>query len=107
MTIEAGVGAGSLGVAGGAGGGGAGAGSGVSTTNKVYGDIRSYVDNSGASAKVLSVGSLSVTSNNTSKITATAGSVSLALAGGAGGGVSISVGVSWRLIPLMWIPAPI
>ncbi|WP_261842146.1 LEPR-XLL domain-containing protein [Aliamphritea ceti] len=94
MTITAGVGAGSMGVAGGAGGGISAAGSGVSTTNKVYGAISSYVDNSGASTKLLSVGSLSITSSNTSKITATAGSVSLALAGGAGGGVSLTIGVS-------------
>ncbi|WP_162064188.1 hypothetical protein [Vibrio taketomensis] len=51
MEIDAGVGAGSMALSGGAGGGVSGAGAGVSTTNEIYTDVTTYIDNSLAKAK--------------------------------------------------------
>jgi Ca2+-binding RTX toxin-like protein len=94
MTIEAGVGAGGMAVAGGAGGGIAAAGSGVSTTNTIYGLVSSYIDNSGTGSDTIKASSVAIVSNSTSRITATIGSASLGVAGGAGGGAAITVGIS-------------
>lgn len=94
LTIEAGVGAGGAAIAGGSGGGLAAAGSGVNTINKVYADVESYIDNVLDPSKAINAASISLTSSNTSKITATAGAASLGGSFGAGGGVSVTLGVA-------------
>ncbi len=94
MTIDAKVGAGSMAVSGGAGGGISGAGAGVSTTNDVYNEVVTYIDNSSASSKSINSSNLTLDSDNTSKITATAAAASLAAGFGAGGGISGSIGVA-------------
>ncbi|MBL4832198.1 MAG: hypothetical protein JKY55_20255, partial [Aliivibrio sp.] len=94
MTIDSGVGAGSMAVSGGAGGGISSAGAGVSTTNDVYNEVSTYIDNSSAISKSINSANLSLDSDNTSKITATAGAAALAAGFGAGGGISGSIGVA-------------
>ncbi|WP_117236182.1 LEPR-XLL domain-containing protein [Vibrio maerlii] len=94
MTIDAGVGAGSMALSGGAGGGLSGAGAGASTTNSVYTDVETYIDNSSASSKVIDSASLTLDADNTNKITATTASASLAAGFGAGGGVAGTVSVA-------------
>ncbi|WP_315980891.1 hypothetical protein [Aliamphritea spongicola] len=66
----------------------------MNATNKIYGDVDTYLDNSGDSSKAVSAASITLSSSNTSKITADAGAASLAAGFGAGGGISGSVGVS-------------
>ncbi|WP_315980895.1 hypothetical protein [Aliamphritea spongicola] len=95
LTVEAGVGAGSMAIAGGSSSGGfAGSGSGVNTTNDIYASVNSFVDNTNDPTLTFKAASLTLTATNTSKITAEAGSASLAIGFGTTGSVAATLSVA-------------
>ncbi|MHC4993053.1 MAG: hypothetical protein ACYTGC_18935, partial [Planctomycetota bacterium] len=92
--IDATVTALAAGVGASAGSGGSLSGAGVLTENKIRTDVQAYID--GDDVKVVRAGSVALTANDASGISAVAGAASLAasLAGGTSGALSVGVSVA-------------
>ncbi|MEH6442872.1 MAG: LEPR-XLL domain-containing protein [Oceanospirillaceae bacterium] len=94
MDISAVVAAGSVAISAGSSAGLVGAGSGVSSTNDIYTDVASYIDNTGNTSNTIQALGLALTSLNASKIDTTAGSVSIGARVGSGGNATLVIGVA-------------
>ncbi|MDP6722242.1 MAG: hypothetical protein QGF59_26495, partial [Pirellulaceae bacterium] len=93
QQIDAGVGAGSVGVASSSSGAGlSGSGSGASADNRIAVDVKSYINGDGATG--ISAASLSLTADDSSRISAVAGAASIAASYGSSTGGSLSIGAA-------------
>ncbi|MCJ8298958.1 MAG: hypothetical protein MJK13_08500, partial [Pseudomonadales bacterium] len=94
MDISAVVAAGSVAISAGTSAGLVGAGSGVSSTNDIYNDVASYIDNTDATGNTIQALGLALISLNASTIDTIAGSVSIGARVGSGGNATLVIGVA-------------